>query len=64
MITQVLSACVMGTMLPLSAHTGRVLLQTVPAHQLTQLDRCVRECATLDGVLVRLTFPFLLLDGF
>lgn len=39
-------------MLPLANYTGRILLQTVPPHMLTQLDRCVRECNTLDGVLV------------
>jgi zinc transporter 6 len=40
-------------MLPLSLYTGRILLQTAPPHMITQLDRCIRECETLEGVLVR-----------
>jgi zinc transporter 6 len=40
-------------MWPLSTYTGRILLQTTPPYMITQLDKCVRECETLDGVLVR-----------
>lgn len=46
-----LSFAVFGTMWPLSAYSGRIMLQTSPPHILNQLDRCVREAGTLDGVL-------------
>ncbi|XP_065192936.1 zinc transporter 6-A-like [Sycon ciliatum] len=42
---------VSGTMLPLATYTGRILLQTTPEHVMVQLDKCLREVATLDGVL-------------
>jgi len=40
-----------GTMFPLASYTGRILLQTSPTHVLPQLDKCLREAGTLDGVL-------------
>lgn len=40
-----------GTMFPLSAYTGKILLQTTPSHLLSQLDKIIREASTLDGVL-------------
>lgn len=40
-----------GTMFPLSAYTGKILLQTTPSHLLSQLDKILREASTLDGVL-------------
>lgn len=40
-----------GTMFPMSAYTGKILLQTSPAHILGQLDKSLREASTLDGVL-------------
>lgn len=40
-----------GTMLPFALYTGKILLQTTPSHLVTQLDKTLREAATLDGVL-------------
>ncbi|XP_071505038.1 zinc transporter 6-like [Diadema antillarum] len=40
-----------GTMFPMSVYSGTILLQTTPAHILGQLDKCLREASTLDGVL-------------
>ncbi|KAM9726513.1 zinc transporter 6 isoform 2-T2 [Menidia menidia] len=40
-----------GTMYPMSVYSGRVLLQTTPAHVIGQLDKLLREVSTLDGVL-------------
>ncbi len=40
-----------GTMLPFAIYTGKILLQTTPAHLITQLDKTLREASTLDGVL-------------
>lgn len=40
-----------GTMFPMSAYTGKILLQTTPSHVLGQLDKVLREASTLDGVL-------------
>ncbi|CAG5127793.1 unnamed protein product [Candidula unifasciata] len=40
-----------GTMFPMSAYTGKILLQTTPSHILSQLDKVLREASTLDGVL-------------
>ena len=42
---------IIGTMKPLAIYTGRILLQTSPTHALAQLDKSMREVATLDGVL-------------
>ena len=36
---------------PMSMYTGRILLQTTPTHVVPQLDRCLREALTIDGVL-------------
>ena len=35
----------------LSVYTSKVLLQTTPGHMISSLDKCLREAATLDGVL-------------
>ncbi|XP_078593669.1 zinc transporter 6-A-like [Branchiostoma floridae x Branchiostoma japonicum] len=40
-----------GTMFPMSVYSGRILLQTTPSHIIGQLDKCLREASTLDGVL-------------
>lgn len=40
-----------GTMFPFGVYTGKILLQTTPAHLITQLDKSLREASTLDGVL-------------
>jgi Co/Zn/Cd efflux system component len=40
-----------GTMFPMSIYTAKILLQTTPAHMISQLDKCLREASTLDGVL-------------
>ncbi|CAJ0942159.1 unnamed protein product, partial [Mesorhabditis belari] len=47
----ILSIAVFSTMYPLSTYTGRILLQTAPPHLLNQLDRCLNEASTIDGVL-------------
>ena len=41
----------MGTMFPMSIYSGKILLQTTPSHVIGQLDKCIREASTLDGVL-------------
>uniref|UniRef100_T1JGM8 Cation efflux protein transmembrane domain-containing protein n=1 Tax=Strigamia maritima TaxID=126957 RepID=T1JGM8_STRMM len=40
-----------GTMFPMSVYSGKILLQTIPPHIVGQLDKCLREASTLDGVL-------------
>ncbi|XP_002737170.2 zinc transporter 6-A-like [Saccoglossus kowalevskii] len=40
-----------GTMFPMSVYTGKMLLQTTPSYIIGQLDKCLREASTLDGVL-------------
>ncbi|XP_034056860.1 zinc transporter 6-like [Gymnodraco acuticeps] len=40
-----------GTMYPMSVYSGKVLLQTMPAHVIGQLDKLLREVSTLEGVL-------------
>ncbi|XP_064623089.1 zinc transporter 6-like isoform X2 [Lineus longissimus] len=40
-----------GTMFPMAAYSGKILLQTTPSHIIGQLDKCIREASTLDGVL-------------
>ncbi|WKY00349.1 hypothetical protein Q1695_014865 [Nippostrongylus brasiliensis] len=47
----VLSVAVFSTMWPLSSYTGMILLQTAPPHLLNQIDRCISEASTIDGVL-------------
>ena len=47
----VLSVCVVLTMWPLSTYTGRILLQTSPPHIHNQIDRCISEASTIEGVL-------------
>uniref|UniRef100_A0A915PLK2 Cation efflux protein transmembrane domain-containing protein n=1 Tax=Setaria digitata TaxID=48799 RepID=A0A915PLK2_9BILA len=49
--TLFLSICIFLTMWPLSKYTGRILLQTTPPHIHNQLDRCISEASTIDGVL-------------
>eukprot|EP00095_Tigriopus_kingsejongensis_P001626 maker-scaffold451_size166902-snap-gene-0.18 protein:Tk01626 transcript:maker-scaffold451_size166902-snap-gene-0.18-mRNA-1 annotation:"zinc transporter 6-a" len=46
-----LAIMIMGTMYPMTAYTGKILLQTTPTHILPQLDRYLREALTIDGVL-------------
>ncbi|KAJ1356892.1 Two-component response regulator-like APRR1 [Parelaphostrongylus tenuis] len=38
-------------MCPLSTYTGMILLQTAPPHLLNQIDRCISEASTVEGVL-------------
>lgn len=45
------SVMIFGTMTPMSVYTGKILLQTAPSHVIGQLDKILREAATLDGVL-------------
>ncbi|KAK6740700.1 hypothetical protein RB195_008885 [Necator americanus] len=47
----ILSVAVFSTMWPLSVYTGMILLQTAPPHLLNQIDRCISEASTIDGVL-------------
>ncbi|KHN74984.1 Zinc transporter 6-A [Toxocara canis] len=58
----VLSLCVFATMWPLSTYTGRILLQTSPPHVHNQLDRCMSEASTVDGVLELRSAHFWQLD--
>ncbi|GFG36945.1 hypothetical protein Cfor_05377 [Coptotermes formosanus] len=46
-----IAAILFATMLPMSIYSGKVLLQTTPSHIVGQLDRCLRETLTIDGVL-------------
>jgi len=39
------------TMFPMCMYAGLILLQTTPSHIMSQLDKCLREATTLDGVL-------------
>nr|CAD7597360.1 unnamed protein product [Timema genevievae] len=45
------SSMMCATMLPMSVYSGKVLLQTTPSHIVGQLDKCLRETLTFDGVL-------------
>lgn len=58
----VLSFSVFSTMMPLSSYTGRVLLQTTPPHVHNQIDRCISEASTVDGVLELRNLHFWQLD--
>ncbi|RDD44828.1 Zinc transporter 6 [Trichoplax sp. H2] len=40
-----------ATLYPMSIYSGKILLQTNPAQILPQIDKCLREISTLDGVL-------------
>ncbi|XP_073248300.1 zinc transporter 6-like isoform X1 [Porites lutea] len=40
-----------ATMFPLSIYSGQILLQTCPTDIMSQIDKCLREASTLDGVL-------------
>ncbi|KAM7302513.1 zinc transporter 6 [Ixodes scapularis] len=46
-----LAAMACATMLPMGMHCAFILLQTTPGPLLGQLDKCLREASTLDGVL-------------
>ena len=46
-----ISLMIGGTMFPMSSYTGKILLQTTPTHMIGQLDKCLHEASTLDGVL-------------
>ncbi|VDN02719.1 unnamed protein product [Thelazia callipaeda] len=60
--TLVLSLCIFITMWPLSKYAGRILLQTTPPHIHNQLDRCISEASTIDGVLELRSAHFWQLD--
>lgn len=57
-----LSLCMFITMWPLSKYTGRILLQTSPPHIHNQLERCISEASTIDGVLELRSAHFWQLD--
>lgn len=40
-----------GTMVPMATYSGKILLQTTPAHMIGQLDKSLHEASRLDGVL-------------
>ncbi len=40
-----------GTMVPMAIYSGKILLQTIPAPMIGQLDKCLHEASKLDGVL-------------
>ncbi|CDW55390.1 zinc transporter 6 [Trichuris trichiura] len=46
-----LASMLIGTMYPLALYTGRILLQACPSHVLPELEKCLREVSTMDGVL-------------
>ncbi|THD25934.1 Zinc transporter 6-A [Fasciola hepatica] len=47
----IISLMLFGTMVPMMLYSGRILLQTVPAHLVGPLDKAFREASTVDGVL-------------
>ncbi|XP_021924815.1 zinc transporter 6-A-like isoform X3 [Zootermopsis nevadensis] len=51
LVAVAIAAVTFATMLPMSLYSGKVLLQTTPSHIVGQLDRCLRETLTIDGVL-------------
>ncbi|XP_013398754.1 zinc transporter 6-A-like isoform X1 [Lingula anatina] len=46
-----ISVMTFGTMFPMAVYSGMILLQTTPTYVIGQLDKCLREASTLDGVL-------------
>uniref|UniRef100_A0A914CLS9 Cation efflux protein transmembrane domain-containing protein n=1 Tax=Acrobeloides nanus TaxID=290746 RepID=A0A914CLS9_9BILA len=50
-VALVFAITVFTTMTPLTTYTGRILLQTTPPHVHNQIDRCISEASTVDGVL-------------
>lgn len=51
LFTVVQSIAIFSTMYPLTYYTGMILLQTTPTHVHSQIDRCLSEATTVDGVL-------------
>jgi len=51
LIAILISFITIATLLPMTVYTSKVLLQTTPGHLIASLDKCLREAATLDGVL-------------
>ncbi|CAI2726471.1 unnamed protein product [Schistosoma spindalis] len=47
----IISLMLFGTMMPMMLYSGRILLQTTPAHLVSPLDKALREASTVDGVL-------------
>lgn len=60
--TIVLSIGVFSTTMPLSSYTGKILLQTTSPHILNQIDRCISEASTVEGVLELKSAQFWQLD--
>lgn len=60
--TIALSVGVFSTTMPLSSYTGKILLQTTSPHILNQIDRCISEASTVEGVLELKSAQFWLLD--
>lgn len=50
-VSCIIGFIILSTFYPLSLYTGRILLQSAPSHVVPQLDRCLREALTIDGVL-------------
>ncbi|CAK5036486.1 unnamed protein product [Meloidogyne enterolobii] len=57
-----LSIVVFSSLMPLSAFTGKILLQTTPPHVQNQIDRLISEASTVDGVLELINAHFWQLD--
>uniref|UniRef100_A0AC35TLU5 ZT_dimer domain-containing protein n=1 Tax=Rhabditophanes sp. KR3021 TaxID=114890 RepID=A0AC35TLU5_9BILA len=51
MATFILSIGVFSTTMPFTAYTGKILLQTTSPHIQNQIDRCISEASTVEGVL-------------
>ncbi|GAB6021734.1 hypothetical protein CHUAL_004312 [Chamberlinius hualienensis] len=49
--TMCLAVFILITIYPMFKYTGLILLQAVPSHITDQLEKCLRETATLDGIL-------------
>uniref|UniRef100_A0A0N4Z9E4 ZT_dimer domain-containing protein n=1 Tax=Parastrongyloides trichosuri TaxID=131310 RepID=A0A0N4Z9E4_PARTI len=60
--TIALSIGVFSTTMPLSTYTGKILLQTTSPHIHNQIDRCISEASTVEGVLELKSAQFWQLD--
>ncbi|CAH8507337.1 unnamed protein product [Heterobilharzia americana] len=47
----IISLMLFGTMMPMMLYSGRILLQTIPSHLVSPLDKAIHEASTVDGVL-------------
>ncbi|KJE96842.1 solute carrier family 30 [Capsaspora owczarzaki ATCC 30864] len=46
-----ISIMMLATIMPIALFNGKMLLQTMPPHVLGQLDKCLREALTFEGIL-------------